>query len=167
MVADDAHLSPDLSGLAGMIGDPRFDSVTVVLTVAAGAAAGVLARLGVGRRGTAVIQLAGLARKEIGEIVAGHGFTGEAFKSHVVEVAQGSPWLAHAACLIASERSVYSWSDTAELLGQLVDQRLRQDGNSQTSSHATSQQARASSAQRWTTTQPPPLWHSATQRQRR
>ena len=45
-----------------------------------------------------------------------------------LEVAQGSPWLAHAACLIATERSIFSWNDTAELLGQLVDQRLRQAG---------------------------------------
>lgn len=128
VVADDAHRSPDLSGLAAMIGDPRFGSVTAVVTVAAGSAAGVLSRWGLDRARTVIIPLAGLASQEIGEIVAGHGFNGEAFKSHVAEVAQGTPWLAHAACLIAAERKIYRWSDTGELLGQLAEQRLRQAG---------------------------------------
>jgi hypothetical protein len=128
VVADDAHRSPDLSGLAAMLGDPRFDSVTVVLTVAAGSAAGVLARWGLDRARAVAVPLGGLGRKEIGQIVAGHGFTAQAFRSHVAAVAQGSPWLAHAACLIAAERRIFSWRDTAELLGQLVDRRLRQAG---------------------------------------
>ena len=128
VVADDAHRSPDLSGLAAMIGDPRFGSVTVVLTVAAGSAARVLWRGGLDRASPVIIRLAGLASQEIGEIVAGHGFDGVAFKSHVAEVAQGSPWLAHAACLVAAERKIYRWSDTGELLAQLAEQRLRQAG---------------------------------------
>ena len=33
IVVDDAHLSFDLSGLAAMVGDPRYTGVTVVLTV--------------------------------------------------------------------------------------------------------------------------------------
>jgi hypothetical protein len=70
VVADDAHRSPDLSGLAARLGDPRFDSVTVVLTVAAGSAAGVLARWSLDRARAVTVPLGGLGRKEIGQIVA-------------------------------------------------------------------------------------------------
>lgn len=128
VVADDAHRSPDLSGFAALLGDPRFDGVTIVLTVAAGSTASVLARWGLDRVKAETISLAGLGRGEIDRIVAGHGFTGEAFRSHVVGVAQGSPWLAHAACLIAAKQGIFRWSDTADLLTQLVEQRLRQAG---------------------------------------
>ncbi len=44
VVADDAHRSPDLSGLAALLADPRFDGVTILLTVAADSTATVLAR---------------------------------------------------------------------------------------------------------------------------
>ena len=128
VVVDDADQSSDLSGLAGLVSDPRFDSVTVMLTMAAGTAADVLAHWGLDRARTAVIRLASLLPKEISEIVAGHGYTGEAFKSHVVDVAHGSPWLAHAACQIAADRGIYSWNDTAELLKELIDHRLRRAG---------------------------------------
>jgi hypothetical protein len=50
------------------------------------------------------VPLGGLGRKEIGQIVAGRGFTGPAFRSHVAVVAQGSAWLAYGACLIVAER---------------------------------------------------------------
>jgi len=126
VVADDAHRSPDLSGLAALLADPRFDGVTIVLTVAAGSTATVLARWGLDRATTETVRLAGLERSEIDQIVAGHGFTGEAFRSHVAGIAQGSPWLAHTACLIAAKQGIFRWSDTAELLTQLVEQRLRQ-----------------------------------------
>lgn len=128
VVVDDAHRSPDLSGIAAMLGDPRFAAVKVVLTVAAGAADGVLGRSGLNRSKVVAIPLAGLDRKDIDQIVLGHGFTSETFRSHVIEVAQGSPWLAHAACLVAAEQQAFSWNDTAELLRQLVEQRLRRAG---------------------------------------
>jgi hypothetical protein len=57
-----------------MLGDPRFDSVTAVLTVAAGSAAGTLARWGLDRERAVTVPLGGLGRKEIGQIVAGRGF---------------------------------------------------------------------------------------------
>ena len=126
VVVDDAHRSPDLSGLAALLADLRFDGVTIVLTVAAGSTASVLARWGLDRARTETVTLAGLGRSEIDQIVAGHGFTGEAFRSHVAGIAQGSPWLAHTACLIAAKQGIFRWSDTAELLTQLVEQRLRQ-----------------------------------------
>jgi hypothetical protein len=129
VVADDAHRSPDLSGLAALLADPRFDGVTILLTVAAGSTATVLARWGLDRARTETVTLAGLDRSEIDQIVAGHGFTGEAFRSHVAGIAQGSPWLAHTACLIAAKQGIFRWSDTAELLTQLVEQRLRQAGS--------------------------------------
>jgi hypothetical protein len=47
----------------------------------------------------------------------------------VAGIAQGSPWLAHTACLIAAKQGIFRWSDTAELLTQLVEQRLRQAGS--------------------------------------
>ncbi len=111
-----------------MLAEPRFDGVTVVLTVAAGSAATVLARCGLERAAIGTIPLVGLDRAEIDQIVSGHGLSGEAFRSHVVEVAHGSPWLAHAACVIAAERRIFRWSDTDELLRQLVDRRLRHAG---------------------------------------
>jgi tetratricopeptide (TPR) repeat protein len=57
VVADDAHRSPDLSGLAAMLADPRFDGVTAVLTAMAGSTASVLARWGLDRAGAATISL--------------------------------------------------------------------------------------------------------------
>lgn len=94
--------------------------------MAAGSTSTVLARLGLDRSRAETVTLAGLSRSEIDQIVTGHGFTGEAFRSHVASIAQGSPWLAHTACLIAAKQGIFRWSDTAELLAQLVEQRLRQ-----------------------------------------
>lgn len=50
IVVDDAHRSPDLSGLAAMVGDPRFIGVTVVLTVRPGLAEPTLRRVGLDPR---------------------------------------------------------------------------------------------------------------------
>lgn len=128
VVTDDADLSHDLSGIAAMLGDPRFASVTVILTVTAGSSTDVLARWGLDQRKSRTVQLAGLDREQIDQIVIGWGFRDVAFRSHVVEGAHGSPWLAHEACQIAAEQGVFSWSDTAELLRQLAGHRLRRAG---------------------------------------
>ncbi len=128
VVADDAHRSPDLSGIAAMLRDPRFADVKVVLTVPAGGASGVVERLGLDRDEAVIIRLAGLDRGEIDQIVRDRGFAGESFRSHVIEVAQGNPWLAHAACTVAAEQPTYSWNDTAELLSELIEHRIRHVG---------------------------------------
>jgi hypothetical protein len=128
VVADDAHRSADLSGIAAMLRDPRFASVKLVLTVLAGGTSGVLERLGLDRAEAVIIRLAGLDRSEIDQIVMDRGFTGESFRSHVIEVAQGNPWLAHAACTVAAEQPTYSWNDTAELLSKLIEHRIRHTG---------------------------------------
>ena len=44
VLADCALRSPDLSGLAALLDDPRFDGMTIILTVAAGSTAKVLSR---------------------------------------------------------------------------------------------------------------------------
>ena len=62
VLADDAHRSPDLSGLPAMLAEPRFDGVTVVLTMAASSAASVLGRWGLDRATVVTIPLAGLGR---------------------------------------------------------------------------------------------------------
>ena len=125
VVIDDAHRSPDLSGVAALLGDPRFAYVRIVLTVRPGLAADVLARMGQERARIITISLAGLGRGEIDQIVTGHGFTTEAFRRHIADIADGNPLLAHAACQVAASQATYRWSDTAALLNDLVDDRLR------------------------------------------
>jgi hypothetical protein len=128
VIIDDAHRSPDLSGIAAMLRDPRFAGVKVVLTVPAGGTPGVLDRIGLDRAEAVIIRLAGLDRGEIDQIVKDRGFSAESFRSHVIEVAQGNPWLAHAACAVAAEQPTYSWNDTAELLSELIEHRMRHTG---------------------------------------
>lgn len=124
VVIDDAHRSPDLSGLAAMFRDLRFGPVKVVLTVRPGVASRVLARMGQERAKVTTVTLGALDRGQIDQIVIDHGFTHEAFRRHVVEIAEGNPLLAHTACVVAANQATYSWTDTAELLGALVNDRL-------------------------------------------
>ncbi len=124
VVVDDAHRSPDLTGLAAMLQDPKFVRVKVVLTVRPGTLFRVLASLGQERAKVATVKLAPLDRVEIDQIVTGHGLMQDSFRLHVVGIAGGNPGLAHAACDVALSQSTYHWSDTAMLLRDLVDNRL-------------------------------------------
>lgn len=124
IVVDDAHRSPDLSGLAAMMGDPRFTGVTVVLTVRPGLAEPTLRRVGLDHVKPTTIALGPLGRSEINEIVTAHGITDEAFHLHVIDIAQGNPLIAHTACEIAIQQGTYSWQDTTSVLRDLFKSRL-------------------------------------------
>ena len=123
IVVDDAHRSPDLTGLAAMVGDPRFARVTVVLTVRPGLAEPTLRQVGLDRVTPTTITLEPLGRSEINQIVAGHGITDETFHLHVIDIAHGNPLIAHTACEIAAQ-GTYSWQDTASVLRDLFKIRL-------------------------------------------
>ena len=132
IVVDDAHRSPDLSGLAAMVGDPRFAGVAVVLTVRPGLAESTLRQAGLDHFKPTTIALESLSRAEINEIVAAHGITDEVFHIHVIDIAQGNPLIAHTACEIAAQHGTYSWQDTASVLHDLFKIRLshiRADGH--------------------------------------
>ncbi|MGH3477572.1 MAG: hypothetical protein ACRDQD_12110, partial [Nocardioidaceae bacterium] len=124
IVVDDAHRSPDLSGLAAMVGDPRFAGVTVVLTVRPGLAEPTLRQAGLDHVTPTTITLDPLGRSEISEIVTAHGITDEAFHFHVIDMAGGNPLIAHLACEIAAKQGTYSWQDTTAVLRDLFKHRL-------------------------------------------
>lgn len=124
IVVDDAHRSPDLSGLAAMVGDPRFAGVTVVLTVRPGLADQTLRQAGLDQVELTTITLDPLGRSEINEIVVAHGIADQAFHLHVVDIAEGNPLIAHAACEIAIQQGTYSWQDTTSVLRDLFKNRL-------------------------------------------
>ena len=125
LIVDDAHRSPDLSGIAVLLGDQRFARVKIVVTVRPGFTANVLARVGQDRAGAPAISLVGLNRGEIDKIVTGYGITSEPFRRHVADIAVGNPLFAHTACQVASSQPSYRWSDSARLLRELVDDRLQ------------------------------------------
>jgi hypothetical protein len=124
IVVDDAHRSTDLSGLAAMVGDPRFARVTVVLTVRPGLADPTLRRIGLDQVEPTTIVLGPLGRSEINEIVAAHGIIDETFHLHVIDIAQGNPLIAHTACEIAAQQGTYSWQDTTSVLRNLFKNRM-------------------------------------------
>ncbi|MGH3900008.1 MAG: TIR domain-containing protein [Pseudonocardiaceae bacterium] len=129
---DDAHRSPDLSGLAAIVGDPRFAGVTVVLTVRSGLADPTLRRAGLDNLQHTTITLGPLSRSKISEIVSTHGITGEAFHLHVIDIAEGNPLIAHSACELATQQGTYNWQDTRSVLRELFKIRLshlRTDGH--------------------------------------
>ncbi|MGH3776734.1 MAG: hypothetical protein ACRDRR_13560 [Pseudonocardiaceae bacterium] len=109
IVIDDAHRSPGLSGLAAMVGDPRFAGVTVVFTVRPGLVEPTLRHAGLDHFKPTTITLGPLGRSEISEIVTTHGITNEAFRLHVIDIAEGNPLIAHLACEIAAKQGTYSW----------------------------------------------------------
>ena len=132
IVVDDAHRSSDLSGLATMVGDPRFARVTVVLTLRLGLAEQTLRQAGLDHVEPATITLGPLGRSEISEIVTAHGITDEALQLHIIDIAEGNPLIAHTACELAAQHGTYSWQDTNAVLRDLFKKRLshlRADGH--------------------------------------
>lgn len=124
IVVDDAHRSPDLSGLAAMMGDSRFAGVTLVLTVRPGLAKPTLRRAGRDHVKATTLALSPLGRSEVDEIVTAHGITEESFHLHVIDIAQGNPLIAHTACEIAAQQGTYSWQDTSSVLRNLFKNRM-------------------------------------------
>lgn len=122
-LAPAAH-SPMNRGLAAMVGDPRFAGVIVVLTVRPGLAEQTLWQAGLDQVEPTTITLDPLGRSEINEIVAAHGIADQAFHLHVVDIAEGNPLIAHAACEIAIQQGTYSWQDTTSVLRDLFKNRL-------------------------------------------
>ncbi len=124
IVIDDAHRSPDLSGLAAMVGDPRFARVTVVLTVRPGVAEPTLRRAGLDHVTPITFTLDPLNRSEIDDIVTAYGIADDTFHLHVIDIAGGNPLIAHSACEIAIQQGTYSWQDTRSVLHDLFKIRL-------------------------------------------
>lgn len=124
LVVDDAHRSPDLSGLAAMVGDSRYDRVRIILTVRPGLATATLRNAGLDRLIRRSEELAGLTRRDINAIVVGHGINDSVFIRAVMALAEGSPLIAHAACELTVRHQRFSWRDATDILDDLVVQRL-------------------------------------------
>jgi hypothetical protein len=125
LVVDNAHRCSDLSGLAAMFNDRRFDGVQVLLTVRPGFATRVLADMGQERAPQVTVAVNELSDAAIDTIVVNRGITNIPFRRHVIDMAGGNPLLAHTACHVATENGQYTWADTTELLNKLVDNRLQ------------------------------------------
>ena len=124
LVVDDAHRCPDLSGLAALAADPRYDQVKLVLTVRPGLAETVLMNAGLDRLRTARVELRALDRADIEAIVVGRGFDNPVFALAVVDLAEGVPLIAHAACDLAATGGTFSWHDAADIIEDHVVARL-------------------------------------------
>lgn len=124
VLVDDAHNARDLSGVASMVGDPRFTRVRVVLTIRTGLTDTVLRDAGLADEPCVVVRVECLDREEIARIVSDAGIQDESFQHDVVELAQGSPLIAHAACEAAITRGRFGWHDASDLLRHRIADRL-------------------------------------------
>ncbi|WP_035795684.1 AAA family ATPase [Kitasatospora mediocidica] len=132
VIVDDAHRSPDLSGLAALINDRRFDRVRLLLTVRPGYRDLTLQRAGLELHAAPPFEVEALDRPFIDGIMTARGITHSVFRQSVVDLAQGNPMLAHAACEVALSRGVFVWDDAASLLRDLMTRRL---GDRDTDAH--------------------------------
>ena len=124
LVVDDAHRSPDLSGVAALLRDARFDEVRVVLTARRGFAEEISGRIGTRHRDVHRLTLDILDRASIDALVRGHGIEHEPFRLHVGNAAEGNPLIAHTACQIVKRSGHYTVTDTANILVDFVESRL-------------------------------------------
>jgi hypothetical protein len=124
LVVDDAHRSRDLSGLAAMVGDSRFDRVKIILTVRPGLQDLALESAGLGGLSYVSEDLRSLDRADIDAIIVGHGINDPEFVRAVVTLAEGSPLVAHAACELATTQNSFNWGDAAGILEDYVVKRL-------------------------------------------
>lgn len=124
IVVDDAHRSPDLTGIATMLGDSRYNSVKVVLTTRPGLADNALEQAGLEAHPRVDVPLDLLDRPQINAIVQGHGLHDDGFTVAVIDIAQGNPLLAHLACDVAIRTGRFGISDVTDLLRQGVARRL-------------------------------------------
>lgn len=124
VLIDDAHNARDLSGVAAMVGDPRFGRVRLVLTVRTGLTDVVLRDAGLADEPRVVVRVECLDREDIARIVSDAGIPDESFQHDVVELAHGSPLIAHAACEAALARGRFAWRDASDLLRHRIADRL-------------------------------------------
>ncbi|MFI9568115.1 hypothetical protein [Streptomyces rishiriensis] len=124
VLIDDADRAPDLSGLPALLHDGRFGRVRLVLTVRPGRHLGVLQRWNIERWGGAVVPLRSLDRGGIDALVTGRGILNPAFRETVINLAQGNPLIAHAACEAGLAASRFDWPSAADLLRVTVGRRL-------------------------------------------
>ncbi|MFD8717804.1 hypothetical protein ACFV2H_07235 [Streptomyces sp. NPDC059629] len=131
VLIDDADRAPDLSGLPALLHDGRFGRVRLVLTVRPGRHLGVLQRWNIERWSGAVVPLRSLDRGGIDALVTGRGILNPAFRETVINLAQGNPLIAHAACEAGLSASRFDWPSAADLLRVTVGRRLPADDPAQ------------------------------------
>ncbi|MEU9823478.1 AAA family ATPase [Pseudonocardia alni] len=124
LVVDDAHRSPDMSGVSALLRSVRYDRVSVVLTVRAGLEQAVLGRLGIEPDHVDLLPLRPLGGRDVDEIVLGHGITYEPFRRHVIAASGGVPLVAHMACRHAKDHGSYHPQTTADILRTATRRRL-------------------------------------------
>jgi hypothetical protein len=126
IVVDDAHQAPDLSGIATLLGDPRYANVKIVMTLRPDGRDPVLSRIGIGALPTRSVLLSELDRSGIVAIVKGHGIDDDAFTLAVIALSEGSPLLAHTACTVALRDLSFTAASARDVLSRHVTQRLMQ-----------------------------------------
>jgi hypothetical protein len=132
VLVDDADRAGDLSGLAALLHDVRFQRVRFVLTVRPGRRLGVLQHWGVERWAGPVIELRPLERSAIDALVIERGIGGAAFRQSVIELAQGNPLIAHTACEVGLAANRFDWPRAVDLLRATAERRLPADGSAHT-----------------------------------
>ncbi|WP_330257741.1 hypothetical protein OG586_37330 [Streptomyces murinus] len=131
VLIDDADRARDLSGLAALLHDVRFQRVRFVLTVRPGRRLGVLQHWGVERWAGPVVELRPLERSAIDALVTGRGIGGAAFRQSVIDLAQGNPLIAHMACEVGLAENRFDWPRAADLLRAMAERRLPADDSGQ------------------------------------
>ncbi|WP_143465908.1 hypothetical protein [Kribbella sp. ALI-6-A] len=126
IVVDDAHQSPDLSGIATLLGDPRYANVKIVVTLRPDGREPVLSGIGIGALPTRSVLVSELDRSDIVAIVRGHGIEDDAFTVAVIALSEGSPLLAHTACSVALRDHSFTAASARDVLSRHVTQRLMQ-----------------------------------------
>ena len=124
ILVDDAHRCPDLSGIAAMLGDSRYNGVKVVLTVRPGLADLALEQAGLEAHPRVDVSWDLLGRPEMATLVRGQGIDDDGFIVSVIDIAQGNPLLAHLACEIALSNGRFDVHNVTDVLKRGVSQRL-------------------------------------------
>lgn len=124
VVIDDADRAPDLSGVPALLHDVRFQRVRFVLTVRPGRHLGVLQRWGVERWASPMVPLRPLERSSVDALITAHGIDNPAFRQSVIDLAQGNPLIAHAACEMGLAANRFDWPSAVDLLRVTVAGRL-------------------------------------------
>lgn len=124
VLIDDADRARDLSGLAALLHDVRFQRVRFVLTVRPGRRLGVLQHWGIERWAGPVVELRPLERSAIDALVTGRGIRSAAFRQSVIDLAQGNPLIAHTACEVGLAANRFDWPRAVDLLRAMAERRL-------------------------------------------
>lgn len=124
VIVDDAHRCPDLSGIAAMFNDSRYDHVKVALTCRQGTAGATFHASGIEKYSKISLSLDPLSDTEMEQVVRGHGFDDLAFIKTVIDTSAGSPLIAHEICEHGTRHGHITWTDVADILEHLVNQRL-------------------------------------------